>query len=196
MLRVDRDALRRRLQLADGSGATGGLPRTVLVQRAGYWLRADVAPAFWRFFAGFGALLRRTGTTRSYLNEVRTRTTREKRRALALLCSEQLVLALQFAEDALACCVELASLAGGASSVVDELRTNFRCLVFEDFALKEVGGDDCVLVMKWYLHGATDAVASAPTEVSRGARDLLLHELPEVPRCEVPRRPLRRRRRF
>lgn len=106
VLRVDRDALWHRL-LPPGADGTAAAPvdRHALVQRAGYWLRADVAPAFWRFFAGFGERVRRASTTRARPSG---------RHALALLCAEQLTLALQFAEDALACCVELASLSSGA----------------------------------------------------------------------------------
>ncbi|TYZ62631.1 hypothetical protein PybrP1_006910 [[Pythium] brassicae (nom. inval.)] len=131
VLRVDRDALWRRL-LPHGAGDTAaGVDRRVLLQRAGYWLRADVAPAFWRFFSGFGERVRRASAANARPGG---------RRALALLCAEQLSLALQFAEDALACCVELASLLGDAREserMVDELRATFRCIVFEDFTLKE-----------------------------------------------------------
>lgn len=76
--------------------------RAMLTQRIGYWLRSDVVPAFWRFFDGYDALLQRS-----------VRAKRE-RHAFSLFCAEQLTLALQFADEAFAHCIELASLFDGA----------------------------------------------------------------------------------
>ncbi|KAL4118698.1 hypothetical protein PRIC2_011023 [Phytophthora ramorum] len=96
--------------------------RQMLLQRLGYWLRSDVAPPFWSFFDALPAEIQRSN--------------KRSRRQLALLCAQQLTLALQFAEDAFAHCVQLASLfdeqqlkSGG---MLQELRTSFRCIVLED----------------------------------------------------------------
>ncbi|KAG6595925.1 Anaphase-promoting complex subunit 2 [Phytophthora cinnamomi] len=91
--------------------------RQMLLQRLGYWLRSDVVPPFWSFF---DALERCAG-----------------RQRLARLCAQQLTLALQFAEDAFAHCVQIASLFDDLQprqrpSMLQELRSSFRCLVFED----------------------------------------------------------------
>lgn len=72
--------------------------RAMLTQRLGYWLRMDVVPEFWRFFEGYGAKLQRSMQTK------------RKRHAFSLFCAEQLTLAMQFAEEAFAHCVELASI--------------------------------------------------------------------------------------
>ncbi|EEY69744.1 anaphase-promoting complex subunit, putative [Phytophthora infestans T30-4] len=101
--------------------------RQMLLQRLGYWLRSDVVPPFWSFF---DALPIEIG---------RSRDVRRGRRHVALLCAQQLTLALQFAEDAFAHCVQIASLfddhvqlKDGQPTMLQELRTTFRCLVFED----------------------------------------------------------------
>lgn len=70
----------------------------MLTQRLGYWLRADVVPEFWRFFEGYGAMLQRLVQAK------------RQRHAFSLFCAEQLTLAMQFAEEAFAHCVELASI--------------------------------------------------------------------------------------
>lgn len=72
--------------------------RAMLTQRLGYWLRADVVPEFWRFFDGYSTLMQRSMQTK------------RKRHAFSLFCTEQLALAMQFAEEAFAHCVELASI--------------------------------------------------------------------------------------
>lgn len=72
--------------------------RAMLTQRLGYWLRADVVPEFWRFFDGYSAWMQRSMQTK------------RKRHAFSLFCAEQLTLAMQFAEEAFAHCVELASI--------------------------------------------------------------------------------------
>ncbi|KAF4042388.1 Anaphase promoting complex (APC) subunit 2 [Phytophthora infestans] len=99
----------------------------MLLQRLGYWLRSDVVPPFWSFF---DALPTEIG---------RSRDVRRGRRHVALLCAQQLTLALQFAVDAFAHCVQIASLfddhvqlKDGQPTMLQELRTTFRCLVFED----------------------------------------------------------------
>ncbi|EGZ09658.1 hypothetical protein PHYSODRAFT_564225 [Phytophthora sojae] len=100
--------------------------RQMLLQRLGYWLRSDVVPPFWSFFDALssGAVGSRCG-----------------RRQLVLLCAQELTLALQFAEDAFAHCVQIASLFDDhaqlkrkqeETTMLQELRTSFRCLVFED----------------------------------------------------------------
>ncbi|KAF4042378.1 Anaphase promoting complex (APC) subunit 2 [Phytophthora infestans] len=101
--------------------------RQMLLQRLGYWLRSDVVPPFWSFF---DALPTEIG---------RSKDVRRGRRHVALLCAQQLTLALQFAEDAVAHCVQIASLfddhvqlKDGQPTMLQELRTTFRCLVFED----------------------------------------------------------------
>ncbi|KAF4323199.1 hypothetical protein BBO99_00002780 [Phytophthora kernoviae] len=104
--------------------------RQMLLQRLGYWLRSDVVPPFWSFFEALSAQIDRVGHSR------------RGRRQLAMLCAQQLTLALQFAEDAFAHCVQISSLFDdhlqpqelqlGARTMLQELRTNFRCLVFED----------------------------------------------------------------
>ncbi|RLN48195.1 hypothetical protein BBJ29_000303 [Phytophthora kernoviae] len=104
--------------------------RQMLLQRLGYWLRSDVVPPFWSFFEALSAQIDRVGHSR------------RGRRQLAMLCAQQLTLALQFAEDAFAHCVQISSLFDdhlqpqelqlGARTMLQELRINFRCLVFED----------------------------------------------------------------
>ncbi|KAG7391471.1 Anaphase-promoting complex subunit 2 [Phytophthora boehmeriae] len=154
-LRVDRDLLWRKLfafdHQPDEDAATGTQDATehlcqiiqsavahghqeplrqMLLQRLKYWLRSDVVPPFWSFFDAFSAQIERIGHSR------------RGRRQMALLCAQQLTLALQFAEDAFAHCVQIASLFDdhlqpqelrfGACTMLQELRINFRCLVFED----------------------------------------------------------------
>ncbi|KAF1313781.1 Anaphase-promoting complex subunit 2, partial [Globisporangium splendens] len=108
--------------------------RVMLVQRLGYWLRSDITPVFWRFFDGYDAVLRKSAATR------------RKRHAFSLFCCEQLTLAMQFAEEAFTQCVQLASIFDDQTpstskslrgTMLAELKTKFRCLVFEDFHLKE-----------------------------------------------------------
>ncbi|RLN49380.1 hypothetical protein BBJ28_00000832 [Nothophytophthora sp. Chile5] len=104
--------------------------RQMLLQRLGYWLRTDVVPPFWRFFRDCPALIQRSGRTRRGRHE------------LTLFCAQQLTLALQFAEEAFAQCVQIASLFDdhppsgrqpiAGRSMLHELRVSFRCLVFED----------------------------------------------------------------
>lgn len=96
--------------------------RQMLLQRLGYWLRSDVVPPFWSFLDAL---------------HVDVKDSRRSRRQLALLCAQQLTLALQFAEDAFAHCVQVASLFDDRvqlkqRTMLQELRTSFRCLVFED----------------------------------------------------------------
>ncbi|KUF94058.1 hypothetical protein AM588_10004421 [Phytophthora nicotianae] len=99
----------------------------MLVQRLGYWLRSDVVSPFWSFFDSIPAEIEHS------------RGARRGRRRVALLCAQQLTLALQFAEDAFAHCVQIASLFDdhvqiikGRRTMLQELRTSFRCLVFDD----------------------------------------------------------------
>uniref|UniRef100_K3X5T3 Anaphase-promoting complex subunit 2 n=1 Tax=Globisporangium ultimum (strain ATCC 200006 / CBS 805.95 / DAOM BR144) TaxID=431595 RepID=K3X5T3_GLOUD len=108
--------------------------RVMLVQRLGYWLRSDITPVFWQFFDGYDAALRTSAATR------------RKRHAFSLFCCEQLTLAMQFAEEAFTQCVQLASIfddqmlstrTSARGTMLAELKTKFRCLVFEDFYLKE-----------------------------------------------------------
>ncbi|RLN98249.1 hypothetical protein BBJ28_00000036 [Nothophytophthora sp. Chile5] len=104
--------------------------RQMLLQRLGYWLRTDVVPPFWRFFRDCPTLIQRSGRTRRGRHE------------LTLFCAQQLTLALQFAEEAFAQCVQIASLFDdhplsgrqptAGRSMLHELRISFRCLVFED----------------------------------------------------------------
>ncbi|ETN05330.1 hypothetical protein, variant [Phytophthora nicotianae INRA-310] len=101
--------------------------RQMLVQRLGYWLRSDVVSPFWSFFDSIPAEIEHS------------RGARRGRRRVALLCAQQLTLALQFAEDAFAHCVQIASLFDdhvqiikGRRTMLQELRTSFRCLVFDD----------------------------------------------------------------
>lgn len=72
--------------------------RAMLLQRIGYWLRADVVPLFWRFFDNHAQLLQRSARTA------------RGRREFTLYCAEQLALAMEFAQEALAQCVQLASI--------------------------------------------------------------------------------------
>uniref|UniRef100_M4BJY0 Cullin family profile domain-containing protein n=1 Tax=Hyaloperonospora arabidopsidis (strain Emoy2) TaxID=559515 RepID=M4BJY0_HYAAE len=108
--------------------------RAMLLQRLGYWLRSDVVPEFWRFF-----------DTLLAESEHGRHTTPRSRRQMARLCTQQLTLALQFAEEAFAHCVQLASLFDvriplpqlqstdkNEPTMVQEVRTSFRCLVFDD----------------------------------------------------------------
>ncbi|KAG7388122.1 Anaphase-promoting complex subunit 2 [Phytophthora pseudosyringae] len=151
-LRVDRELLWRKLfafdhQPAEGASASPhdftdrlcGIIQTavshgrqeplrqMLLQRLGYWLRSDAVPPFWSFFDAFPAEIERCGGSK------------RGRRRVALLCAQQLTLALQFAEDAFAHCVQIASLFDDEvqlkpvrRTMLQELRTSFRCLVFED----------------------------------------------------------------
>lgn len=95
---VSVDALRRLIQDAVARGQQTPL-RHMLVQRLGYWVRTDVTPPFWRYFRDAAPLLADARTQRA-----------KQRRAVALYCAEQLTLALQFAEEAFAHCVQIASL--------------------------------------------------------------------------------------
>ncbi|CAH0480053.1 unnamed protein product [Peronospora belbahrii] len=102
--------------------------RQMLLQRLGYWLRSDVVSPFWRFFDALPVEIDRYGSSRS------------GRRRVALLCAQQLTLALQFAEDAFAHCVQIASLFDDHvpleeqhnKTMLQEIRTSFRCVIFED----------------------------------------------------------------
>ena len=105
--------------------------RQMLLQRLGYWLRSDVVPLFWRFFDTLATEMDHYGSSR------------RGRRHVTLLCAQQLTLALQFAEDAFAHCVQLASFFDDCvplqqhtrnheSTMLHELSTSFQCLVFED----------------------------------------------------------------
>ncbi|KAE9041271.1 Anaphase-promoting complex subunit 2 [Phytophthora rubi] len=101
--------------------------RQMLLQRLGYWLRSDVVPPFWSFLDAL---------------HVDVGASRRGRRQLALLCAQQLTLALQFAEDAFVHCVQVASLFDDRvqlkqRTMLQELRTSFRCLVFEDLRAVE-----------------------------------------------------------
>lgn len=146
------DALVAGVQAA-ARGGNGAAPlRRMLVQRVGYWLRADVAPAFRRFFRDAAPLLAAAPAQSA-----------RQRRMLALFCAEQLTLALQLAEEAFAHCVQIASLFDGGDggsgeglglvghagcelrvlaradrSMLEELRLHFRCIMFEDFEMAEV----------------------------------------------------------
>jgi hypothetical protein len=93
--------------------------RQMLLQRLGYWLRSDVVPPFW------------------HLLDALPSPSSRNRRKLTLLYAQQLTLALQFAEDAFAHCVQIASLFDDQAplqerSMLQELRTSFRCAVFDD----------------------------------------------------------------
>ncbi|POM78930.1 Anaphase-promoting complex subunit [Phytophthora palmivora] len=111
------------IQIAVAHGRQAPL-REMLLQRLGYWLRSDVVPPFWSFFDTLPTEIERTGGSK------------HGRRRVALLCAQQLTLALQFAEDAFAHCVQIASLFDDhvqlKRTMLQELRTTFRCLVFED----------------------------------------------------------------
>lgn len=72
--------------------------RAMLLQRIGYWLRADVVPLFWGFFDSHAQLLQQSARTA------------RGRREFTLYCAEQLTLAMEFAQEALAQCVQLASI--------------------------------------------------------------------------------------
>ncbi|OWZ10966.1 Anaphase-promoting complex subunit [Phytophthora megakarya] len=119
----DTDRLCRVIQTAVAQGHHAPL-RAMLLQRLGYWLRSDVVPPFWSFFDAIPTEIERAGRSRRH------------RRHVALLCAQQLTLALQFAEDAFAHCVQIASLFDDCVQLkrpmLQELRTSFRCLVFED----------------------------------------------------------------
>ncbi|KAG6976323.1 hypothetical protein JG688_00001483 [Phytophthora aleatoria] len=147
-LRVDRELLWRKLFAFDHQPPTGTQDTTdhlcgviqiavsngrheplrqMLLQRLGYWLRSDVVPPFWSFFDALPTEIQRI------------RGARRGRRRVAMLCAQQLTLALQFAEDAFAHCVQIASLfddhvqlKNGQRTMLQELRTSFRCLMFED----------------------------------------------------------------
>ncbi|KAL8002527.1 putative cullin, anaphase-promoting complex subunit 2, cullin domain superfamily [Plasmopara halstedii] len=101
--------------------------REMLLQRLGYWLRSDIVPPFWGFFDPISAKIKRN------------RNSKQDRRRVALLCAQQLTLALQFAKEAFAHCVEIASLFDdhvqlrrGQWTMLQELQIRFRTLVFED----------------------------------------------------------------
>lgn len=104
------DRLCRLIQDAVARGQDEPL-RHMLLQRVGYWVRADVAPTFWRFFERPSALL-----------EAAQGQTARQRRGITLFVAEQLTLALQFAEEAFAHCVQIASLFddGSESSLPSE----------------------------------------------------------------------------
>ncbi|KAK1939949.1 Anaphase-promoting complex subunit 2 [Phytophthora citrophthora] len=100
--------------------------RQMLLQRLGYWLRSDVVPPFWSFFDALPVEIERSkGSIKG-------------RRRVAMLCAQQLTLALQFAEDAFAHCVQIASLFDDhvqlkqERTMLQELRISFKCLVLED----------------------------------------------------------------
>jgi hypothetical protein len=114
---TDVDALCRLIQDATARGQQAPL-RRMLQQRLGYWVRADVAPPFWRFFRDAAPLLAEAHAHRP-----------RQRRAVALYCAEQLTLALQFAEEAFAHCVQIASLFDCDGRPVDGERAHQGVLV-------------------------------------------------------------------
>ncbi|CAI5736176.1 unnamed protein product [Peronospora destructor] len=103
----------------------------MLLQRLGYWLRSDVVPPFWSFFDAIKTEMECNGGSR------------RGQRHVTRLCAQQLTLALQFAEDAFAHCVQIASFFDDCvplqqrnkrkeMTMLQELTMSFRCLVFED----------------------------------------------------------------
>lgn len=122
------DLLRAVMKAAVARGRQEPL-RQMLLQRLRYWLRSDVVPPFWRFF---DILL---AETRHLKNK-----TKRSRRHVAVLCTQQLTQALQFADEAFALCVEIARLFDdhvpleqrSTRSMLQELRTSLRCVMFED----------------------------------------------------------------
>ncbi|GLE05046.1 hypothetical protein PINS_up014030 [Pythium insidiosum] len=128
--------------------------RAMVEQRMRYWLRADIAPPFWRFLDGMPQLL--ADAQRS----------QRRRQEVAFFCAEQLTLAMQFAEDAFSQCVEVASMfdaadashqpgVGGVrprSLMLDELRVAFRTCLFEDRARREVFEDVLVVFFSMSFH--------------------------------------------
>eukprot|EP00644_Phytophthora_capsici_P001479 jgi/Phyca11/526540/estExt2_fgenesh1_pm.C_PHYCAscaffold_100100 len=100
--------------------------RQMLLQRLGYWMRSDVVPPFWSFFDALPVEIERSKGSKT------------ARRRVAMLCAQQLTLALQFAEDAFAHCVQIASLFDDQvqlkpeRTMLQELRITFKCLVLED----------------------------------------------------------------
>jgi hypothetical protein len=129
----DADAMRRSVQRVVASNRHGPL-RVMLEQRLKYWIRTDIAPLFWRFFEQAGALIRAA------------RTSKKRRHALTYFCAEQLTIAMQFAEDAFAQCVEIASILDSApvgdslrntrglhraEGMLDHMRVAFRSILFE-----------------------------------------------------------------
>ncbi|TDH72760.1 hypothetical protein CCR75_000742 [Bremia lactucae] len=106
--------------------------RQMLLQRLGYWLRSDVVPPFWSFFDQLLA---------EYAHNSNSR---RGHRQFALLCAQQLMLALQFAEDAFSHCVQIASLfddhvqlKNTQQRMLQELQLHFRLRVFDDLRLVE-----------------------------------------------------------
>ncbi|KAJ0401858.1 hypothetical protein P43SY_007792 [Pythium insidiosum] len=178
VLLIDRDLLWRKLFALDQDSASAGDARwadelhavvqrvvqqrrhgplrAMVEQRVRYWLRADIAPPFWRFLEDMPALL--ADAARSP----------RRRQEVAFFCAEQLTLAMQFAEDAFAQCVELASVfdagadaadplqcVGGVrprSLLLDELRVAFRSVLFEDRSRREAFEDVLLVFFSMSFH--------------------------------------------
>lgn len=132
------DAKRAAIQRLVDHGQHGPL-RAMLEQRIQYWMRSDIAPPFWRFFENTVTLMRDA------------RRSKKRRHELTFFCAEQLTMAMQFAEDAFATCVEIASMMDATphyqsdedvvrgvrgirrgESMMDQLKASFRSVLFED----------------------------------------------------------------
>jgi hypothetical protein len=132
------DSMRDAIQQLVDRGCHGPL-RAMLEQRIHYWVRSDIAPPFWRFFEHAVELMRDA------------RRSKKRRHELTFFCAEQLTMAMQFAEDAFAQCVEIASILDGTphyqssdeamrgvrgirrgETMMDQLQASFRSILFED----------------------------------------------------------------
>ncbi|KAI9916179.1 hypothetical protein PsorP6_016891 [Peronosclerospora sorghi] len=125
--------------------------RQMLLQRLGYWMRLDVVPSFWGFFDSVSSERKSSGSSR------------RGRKRSALHATQQLTLALQFAADAFAHCVELARLfdahvplaqheAMKDKSMLQELRRKFRCALLEDVCAVEKMEELLVLFFSMSFH--------------------------------------------